>query len=217
MPALSTYINRTRRILHDANATFWSDADLTDYINTARNKVALDTACLRSLETVNLVGSQETYALNAVTTKLTRAKDVLNIIVVWGNQRVPLLWMAFTEFQANMRVWANFTNMPAVWSNFGLPLGTVYIGPVPNQAYVSYWDILYIPNALVDDTTVDELDYPFDDPVPFYAAYTAKYKEQAYGEAALFEQQYKQKAGWALSSTMTRRMPNPYAYPSRSW
>lgn len=217
MPTLSTYINRTRRLLHDANATFWSDAELTDCINVGRNRVALDTACLRSLETVNLVASQEAYPMATSTSKLDRAKDLLQVIVVWGNQRVPLLWMAFTEFQANMRVWVNFTNMPAVWSNFGMPLGSVYIGPVPNQAYVSYWDILYIPTALVDDTTVDELAYPYDDPVPYYAAYTAKYKQQAYGEAAAFEQQYRQKAAWAINSTFTRRMPNPYAYPSRSW
>lgn len=217
MPALSDYIDRTRRLLHDANGTFWSDDELTDAINTARNKVALDTACLRSLETVNLSANVETYALPTATTKLDRAKDVLNIVVVWGNQRVPLLWMPFTEFQANLRIWANFSNMPAVWSNFGLPLGVVYIGPVPDQTYVSYWDILYIPTALVDDNTVDELAYPFDDPAPFYAAYVAKYKQQAYGEAAVYEEQYKQKAAWAISSTFTRRMPNPYAYPVRSW
>lgn len=217
MPLLSTYTTDVRRLLHDANATFWSDAELTSHINTARNKVALDTGCLRSLETVTLTASQETYPVNSSTTKLTRCIDVVNIIVVWGNQRVPLMQMVWSEFQYNLRIWANFTNMPAAYSKFGGPLGTIYIGPVPNDTYTSYWDILYLPTALVDDTTVDELAFPFSDPVPYYAAYVAKFKEQAYGEASLFEQQYKQKAAWAISASFTRVLPNPYGYPQRSW
>lgn len=217
MPVLSSYILDTRRLLHDANGTMYSDAELTESINVGRRKVTLDTACLRSLETVNLVALQEAYPINSSTTKLTRCIDVLNVTVLWGNQRVPLLQMVWTEFNANLRVWANFQNMPAVYSKFGGPLGSIYIGPVPNTAYTSYWDILYIPVDLVDDTTVDELAYPYDNPVPYYAAYTAKYKQQAYGEAALFEQQYKQKAAWAIQASYTRMLPNVYANPVRSW
>lgn len=217
MTTLSTYITRTRRLLTDSNSTYFSDTELTDCVNAGRRKVALDTACLRSLEDVTLVGSQETYTLSTVTSKLTRAIDLLGITAIWGNQRVPLLWMPFTEFSANMRVWVDFENMPAVWSNYGLPIGKVYIGPVPNDDYESEWDIIYIPADLVDNSSTDELAYPFDDPVPYYAAYTAKYRQQSYGEAAIYEQQYRQKAHWAIESTFTRRLPNVYGYPSRSW
>lgn len=215
MPVLSTYIARTRRLLTDSNATFWSDAVLTDAINVARKKVALDTACLRSLETVMLAAGTETYSVATSTSKLDRCIDVLNIIVLWGNERVQLLQMVWSEFSANLRVWQNFQNMPAAFSKYGGPLGTIYFGPVPNMTYTSYWDILYIPVELVDDTTVDELAYPFDDPVPYYAAYTAKYQEQNYGEAALYEQQYREKAAFAITGTFTRVMPNIYAYPQR--
>lgn len=217
MPVLSAYITEVRRLTHDSNATFWSDAELTTYINTARNKVALDTGCLRSLETVTLTASQETYPVPTSTTKLARCIDVLNIIVVWGNQRVPLMQFVFSEFQYNLRIWANFTNMPAAYSKYGGPLGTIYIGPVPNQTYTSYWDVAYLPTALVDDSTVDELAFPFSDPVAYYAAYVAKFKEQAYGEAAIFEEQYKMKAVWAINASFTRVSPNPYGYPQRSW
>lgn len=213
MPTLTTYINRTRRLLTDANATYFSNAELTDCINVGRRKVALDTACLRSLEAVTLATGTEAYPVPTSTSKLARCIDVLNVIVLWGNQRVPLIQMVWSEFSANMRVWINFQNMPAVYSKFGGPLGSIYIGPVPNQSYDAFWDVLYIPNDLVDDTTVDELAYPYDDPVPFYAAYTAKFRQQSYGEAAIYENQYRQKAAWAISSTFTRVMPNIYQYP----
>lgn len=215
MPTLSTYITQTRRLLHDANGTFWSDSELTDYINTGRKKVSLDTACLRSLETVTLTSGTESYGVQLVTSKLDRCIDVVNIAVLWGNQRVPLMQMVWTDFQANMRVWANFQNMPAAYSKYGAPIGKIYIGPVPNQDYTSYWDVFYIPEDLESDSDTDELTWPFSDPVPYYAAYTAKHKEQAYGEASLYEQQYARKAAWAIQSTFTRVMPNPYALTQR--
>jgi hypothetical protein len=121
--------------------------------------------------------------------------------------------MIFTEFQAQLRVWANFENMPAVYSKFGGPLGKIYIGPVPNQDYTSYWDVQYVPAALVDDNSTDELAYPYDEPVAYYAAYMAKFKEQNYGESTLFEQQYRQHAAHAITASFTRVLPNPYAYP----
>ena len=217
MPVLSSYITDTRRLLHDANGTQYSDAELTENINTGRKHVALDTACLRSLETVTLNAAQETYSVQAVTSLLTRAIDVVNITVLWGNQRVPLIQMVWSEFNANLRVWSNFQNMPACYSKYGGPLGPIYIGPVPNTTYTSYWDVFYTPTDLVDDTTIDPLNYPFSEPVPYYAAYVAKFKQQAYGEAALYQEQYKQKAYWVINSTFTRVMPNVYAYPQRSW
>ena len=43
---LSTYITQVRRLLHDVNANFWTDPELTDYINEARNRLVRDTGCL---------------------------------------------------------------------------------------------------------------------------------------------------------------------------
>lgn len=211
MSALSDYITSTRRILRDANSNFFSDAELTDYINVARRKTALDTRCLRSLETVTLTTSTETYTLSTATTKTTRAIDVVNIIVLWGNQRVPLEWMAWTNFNAHLRIWSSWTNMPVAWSNYGTSLGQIYVGPIPDQNYTSYWDIFYYPADLVDGSSTDELAFPFTDPVPYYAASTAKLKQQNYGESEVLMQKYRQKCAWAISEGYTRRLPNVYA------
>jgi len=49
MATLSSYITEVRRLLHDANGVFWSDQELTDDINAARERVVRDTGCLRTL------------------------------------------------------------------------------------------------------------------------------------------------------------------------
>jgi hypothetical protein len=59
MTTLQDYITTTRRLLHDANANFWSDQELTDDINQARNRLVRDTGCYRVLQTSQVVRNQE--------------------------------------------------------------------------------------------------------------------------------------------------------------
>ncbi|MEI6357160.1 MAG: hypothetical protein WCP53_08655, partial [Verrucomicrobiota bacterium] len=58
---------------------------------------------------------------------------------------------------------------------------------------------------------IDNIKEPYTNPVSFYAAYLAKYKEQSYGEAEIFKQQYEKQVQSVLVSTFTRRMPTPYS------
>ena len=109
-----------------------------------------------------------------------------------------------------MRVWVTNQSRPAAMSRMGTSSGTVYIQPVPDQTYSSEWDISYIPIDLVDDTTVDELQYPFTSTVAYYACFRAKEKEQSYGEAESYLEKYKEKAREAINQVFTRLMPNPY-------
>ena len=50
---LSQYITEVRRLLHDANGNFYTNSQLTDYINAARARVVRDTGCLRSIQTIS--------------------------------------------------------------------------------------------------------------------------------------------------------------------
>lgn len=59
--ALTSYITATRRLLHDASGKTYSDSELTTYINQARQRIGLDTGCVRGLITFNLSASQEAY------------------------------------------------------------------------------------------------------------------------------------------------------------
>ena len=64
MATLSGYITEVRRLLHDAAGNFWSDSDLTAYINAARERIVRDTGCLRYIRQVNFLQNVETFTLS---------------------------------------------------------------------------------------------------------------------------------------------------------
>jgi hypothetical protein len=205
---LSTYITQVRRLLHDANANFWSDPELTDYINEARNRLVRDTGCLRRLQKSVLVIGQEVYDFSTLPLG-DKTMDVININAYWGNSRIPLRYLPWTQFNAELRYWQNYIGQPVVYSMYGPT--QYYIAPVPQDAYPTELDTVIMPDDLVNITDVDQIPNPWTGPVQFYAAYMAKYKEQSYGEAELFKNEYVKHVQSVLTSTYTRRMPDPYS------
>jgi hypothetical protein len=207
MATLSSYITQCRRLLHDANANFWSDAELTDYINSARERLVRDTGCLRLLQTGNVTTSQETYTFSSLGLN-AGTMDVLNINLYWGNTRVPLRYLPWTQFNAELRFWQNYIGRPIAFSMYGPQ--QFFVGPVPDQTYQISLDTVILPAALVNATDTDPIPAPWTEPVPYYASYTAKFKEQSYGEAEIFKNEYTKKTLSVLNTTFTRRMPDPY-------
>ncbi|MDE2020879.1 MAG: hypothetical protein KGJ13_11135 [Patescibacteria group bacterium] len=206
--SLSTYLTEVQRLLHDANNVFWSQAELTDYINQARNRVVRDTGALRTIQTANVTANVETYTYNTTLPNGNVTMDILNINLFWGNTRVPLYYMPWTDFNAQLRFWQNYQGRPVAFSIYGPQ--QFYVGPTPDQTYTIEADTVIAPQPLVNTTDIDTIPDPWTDPVPVYAAYLAKYKEQSYGEAEIFLQQYRQRIQAVLSGTMTRRLFSPY-------
>jgi hypothetical protein len=280
MATLSSYITEVRRLLHDANGNFYSDSELTDYINSARQRVVRDTGCLRTIQvsqtplapvasatqpvpwaattavnlgeyifsnifiyqvtTAGITGTeppsypaygglyppstpfangtaQFTYVGNVENINYValpeglNTLDVLNINLYWGNSRVPLQYLPWTQFNAQLRYWQNYIGRPVAFSIFGQ--SKIYLSPVPDQVYVIEIDTVVLPPDLVNASTVDTIIDPYTNPVAFYAAYKAKYKEQSYGEAEIYKQEYVKQVQAVLSSVMTRRLPDPYSTP----
>lgn len=277
MATLSSYLTEVQRLLHDANSVFWSTQELTDYINDARERVARDTGCLRTLQitatpisntgvaaTVWTAGATVTagqfvfnnifiyevtvsgvlsatappypasgytfppstpftdgtatlqysgpaeiipYATIATGTTL----DILNVNIYWGNSRIPLRYLPWSNFNAQLRYWQNYVGRPVCFSVYGQ--NTIYIGPVPDQAYVVEIDSTILPTSLssTNPSVTDQITDPYTTPVAFYAAYKAKYKEQSYGEAEIYKQEYLKQVNAVLNSTFTRRIPDPYS------
>jgi hypothetical protein len=120
--------------------------------------------------------------------------------------------LPWTQFNAELRFWQNYVGRPIAYSMYGP--NSFYLSPVPDQNYAIEVDTVVRPVPLVAmsdlETSIPE---PWQDPVPFYASHIAKYKEQSYGEAELFKNQYLSKVQNVLSSTFTRRMPDPYSRP----
>jgi len=204
---LSGYITETRRLLHDVNANFWTNEELTDYINDGRNHLIQDTGCNRILQTYTTVYNVETIDFAALP-EGTNTIDVLTTNLYWGNSRVPLYYMAWSNFNAQLRFWQNYTGRPVGFSMYGPK--KIFIGPKPDQAYLIELDTVVLKEPLTDADPVETLPTPFTEAVPFYAAYIAKYQEQSYGEAEILKQEYQKHVMQALNTTFTRRLPTPY-------
>jgi hypothetical protein len=277
MATLSSYITEVQRLLHDANSVFWSTSELTDYINDARERVARDTGCLRTLQitatpisstgvpatawtagatvtagqfifnnifiyevtvsgvlsntpppypasgytfppstpftdgtaTLQYSGPAEVIPYGTIATGTTL--DILNVNIYWGNSRIPLRYLPWSNFNAQLRYWQNYVGRPVCFSVYGQ--NTIYVGPVPDQAYVAEIDSTILPTALSLNTpnVNDQIQDPYTTPVAFYAAYKAKYKEQSYGEAEIYKQEYAKQVQAVLNSVYTRRIPDPYS------
>ena len=204
---LSGYITETRRLLHDANGNFWTDAELTDYVNDGRNHLVQDTGCNRVLQNYTIPLSTETIAFS-VLPQGSNTIDILNLVLYWGNTRIPLVYMAWTDFNAQLRYWQNYVGRPIGFSMYGPK--TIYISPKTDQAYEAEFDSVVLPIALSNASPNETLPTPFTDAVSFYAAYMAKYQEQSYGEAEIFKQEYTKHILGSLNSTFTRRLPTPF-------
>ena len=187
---LGGYITEVRRLLHDANGNFYTDSELTDYINDGRERLVRDTGCLRfiqisqtplkvrSTDTINgavptnpvpwtantVVALNDFVYSNIFIYQVTQAGttgddppaypqsgnannyppstqflngtagltyvgnceniffaslpqgvqtlDVININMYWGNTRVPLRYMPWTQFNAELRFWQNYIGRP---------------------------------------------------------------------------------------------------------
>lgn len=208
MPTLSNYITDTRRLLHDVNGNFWTDAELTSYINEARSSTVRDSGCKRVLQSHTLTVGAETISFSDLPQGLNTI-DILNINLYWGDSRWPLYYMAWTEFNAQLRFWQNYNGRPIGFSIYGVK--TIYIGPKPDNAYTIELDTVVLPTDLVSGADPEtDIPTPFTEAVPYYAAHKAKYQEQSYGESEIFKQEYTKEIIGCLNSTFTRRLPSVY-------
>ena len=187
--ALNAYLAQVQRLLNDEQAQFYSTTDLTAYINIGRNTIATQSECLianGSLATVN--GTQQ-YGLSALTppTGLQSAINVRSIISVISMvmQVIPKRsWQWFTNYKLNGAS-TTAVGVPTVWSmqNQG-SLGTLWFSPVPNGTITMNVEATWVPVALVDDTTPENLAYPWTDAVPYFAAYMALLNAQRQADAS---------------------------------
>ena len=207
---LSGYITICRRLLHDANGNFYTDQELTDDINAARQRLVRDTGCLRSYQTTQANTNQEVYSVSTLPQGVN-TMDIININLIWGNTRIPLRYLPWTQFNSELRFWQNYIGRPIAFSMYGPQ--NYYISPVPDQVYQMELDTIILPTPLVNAGDVDQIPDPWTTPVPFYACYQAKFKEQSYGESEIFKQEYMKQAQSVLATTYTRRMPDPYSSP----
>ena len=205
--ALSDYITECRRMLHDANGNFYTDSELTDYINAARVRLVRDTGCLRTYQTSSVVANQEIIPTATLPNGVSTL-DVLTLNLIWGNTRIALQYLPWTDFNARLRYYQNYIGRPIAFSMYGQT--SIYLGPVPDQTYVIELDTVVLPAPLTPLSPTETIPDPYTSPVAYYACHKAKYKEQAYGESEIFNQEYIKQVKAVLASVFTRRITTPY-------
>jgi hypothetical protein len=208
---LPIYLTRTRRLLSDPLAQYWSDVELTDDINQARIRVAADTKCLRQIITqVPLVTGQELYPMAATLSQGAPANqgpyliELMSVTIYWGNMRIKCQNRSFTEQDAKLRMFQSYTTRPGSLAIIGG--NSCYLNPVPDQSYVSDWDVVLVPPPLVDATTLETIPVVFQPLIAFWAAHLAKYGEQSLNEADIFYKKY-----------LTERQAAAFAFFSSRW
>lgn len=275
---LQGYITQVQRLLHDSSGVFYTQSQLTDYINSARERVVRDSGALRTVQVStaplapvaggstpifwssglavtagqyivsNIYIYQVTVSGNLGTsappypagnanyppsTPFTNGTatlqyagpseiinwvclpqglqtlDIININLYWGNTRIPLRYLPWTQFNAELRFWQNYIGRPIAFSVYSQ--SQIYLSPVPDQVYTIELDTVVLPTALVNLDDTDVINDPFTTPVQFYAAYLAKYYEQSFGESEIYKQEYIKHMQSVLVAINTRRMPNPYS------
>lgn len=180
-------------------------ATLTSGVVTSVTMTAQGTG-YTSAPTVGFASGAATATAGIITDKTF---DCLNMTVWWGNSRIVLPCLVWTQYNARARYWTNMSGRPSVFSVYANR--QLYVQPLPDQTYTAEFDTIIAPDALVDGSSTEQLPFPFRAPVAFWAAAQAKFKEQSYGEADRFFAQFRNEIATCLNSVLTRRIQYPYA------
>lgn len=187
MATLSEYLLTTRRYIRDAQAVYWSDAELTAYINQAMKQRDTDSDMNRSIQTVTLTIGQNMYTINTGSFN-PNTVNVLDIVVLIANSRYRLSERVYGEASSFYQPTTTWTGWPSVFAKVGAT--QVYLAPAPQQAYSTEWDTSIVSTDLASASDADPLPYPWTDPVPMLAAHYARWSLQQYDEAEKMKEAY---------------------------
>lgn len=213
MNTLQDYITDTQRLLHDSSNQFWSQQELTDYVNKARKLVAAQTGCSRQLATLDITASttqaEATYSLDTdiITTPVVRrVTDVLDVILNYSaNTTFQLRYYPFSTM-IRTGIWqVKYAGTPVAYT---INNRDMIILQWPAIDYLgSVVDCLVEPISLTSLSDADaDISFPYTECVGFYAAHLAKLKDQRRSEAEDFYKDFQRRIISAIGTEFTRRI-----------
>ena len=187
---LTAYQNATAALLQNpvAPTPLYPTASLTTWINSARGQLSGEADCIRSMGSLALVAGQQVYPFSSITyagsSATTGIQGPLHVRTAWRAVAQGQAWMRprafewFSLYELNHAV--PVPGPPILWTQYGQGVaGTIYVSPVPDQAYTLALDTVCYPIPLVTDSTVEAIPYLWTDAVPFFAAFYALLSAQS--------------------------------------
>jgi hypothetical protein len=220
--ALSDYISATRQFVRDnltgqnINSQFYSDKQVIQWINKARDDIVRDTNCTREIALLPLSLGTERYSYSAISTVLMQqGLPVRTVLWIPGAQ---LQWTDTLKFALDRLNWAQFTayyrSLPTFQS---FPLKyceyaqSIFVAPVPNQSYTLEVDTIWLPSALANTSDQETALYdPWIDLVPLRAASWLKYYQQSWQEADWLRARYYEELQLKFTSHPAFSVPSEY-------
>lgn len=230
MSTLADYLADTRRLLRakGSSTVVYDDADLTPFINRAKNQRDLVARLIRVRISYALTANQFAYPLatvaanGAVLTKPTNLTtinpiDVLSLIVntTVGNAttvgiRYPLGRWPYSKVAYLLST--SYPTYPVKFASMGPgSAGTIFLAPPPVNNYPAEWDLFCYSPDLALTTDADVCPYPYTDPIPFFAAAFAKMMAQRMDEAKSLLDLGNQRLAMAVNGARPLTLANPLA------
>jgi hypothetical protein len=173
-------------------------------------------ATVAGINTTNV--GQDTYYFRDISAMVASSASgigsilgVQGISLVWGNLRYTLLHYGFSRFQAEVRTYTFYQDIPSVFTQFGQgDSGSIILFPPPNQSLQMEWDCICLPQDLLYDTDVEAIPYPWTAAVKWYACYLAFSEAQKWEERDRAYKEFEKKMKRARAYSQPRAVTNWY-------
>lgn len=212
MATLQTLLADTRRLLHDGSSTYFSDTDLTRWINEGLRQRDRDTSKNRKV-----VNGQLKVGINfyTFTTDIDpNAYDLISLVVLYGNRVLEVQPEAYTVARTLYQPYPTFQQVPQVFARYGA--SQIYLAPAPLQTYTVEWDVCVTSVDLVNPTDPDVLPGIWSEPVPYWAAHVAKTQLQQTNKSQEMLNEYQRRISDLLNSSFQLgRLAPPAGAPWR--
>ena len=162
-----------RANVDEPTAGYWSDSDITGFINQAIRYVNRKTMYLidGTPSTIDFVASQRAYSLDAACTGAER------IVMMLDANNNPIRPISFGTARNNDKDFidgetADGNTYPKYWYKVGVSIAFLPIPVASKTAGATYW-FLKTPTELGEDTDASPLSTEYDDMVEWWASWKA--------------------------------------------
>jgi hypothetical protein len=140
---------------------------------------------------------------------------VKSISVLFSNYRYSLAVPSFSSYQSCVRTYPfGFTYTPVCAAQFGSGTnGSLFVYPIPSQAYQFELDCLCLPQDLIDDQSVEVLPQPWTDSVVFYACHFGMMSLMNFNAGRMYLELFNEFVNRNSTAARPGRRPAPYGRP----